>query len=153
MATILKRYYYDGGMGTTDRSFVIGYCKEEPIEVLEKLIKTHCIHSYKQSYCEPIEECPANMDGIMIMEYSNEDCERVGLAIIKTLDDYLDNEWIEKYKWDKFTMDRFLKTIGKTKVYYKHFDTDNRYKDIYHEIYSDFSYVYNNLINKGVKIK
>lgn len=146
MATVLKRYYYDGGMGTSDRSFIIGYCKEEPIEVLERLIKTHCIHSYKQTYCEPINEVPANMEGIMICEYSTEDCERVGLAVTKNLDDYMENEWMNKFKWNKFTLEGFLKTVGKTKVYYKHFDTNNRYREIYHEIYNDFSNVYSNLI-------
>lgn len=150
MATLLKRYCYDGGMGTSDRSYIIGYCKEEPIEVLERLIQTHCIHSYKRSYCTPIDEVPANMDGIMILEYSNKDCNMFGLKVVKSISDYLNNEWMERNKWNKFSLEGFLKTIGETQVYYKHFDNDNWNKEVYHDIYNDFSHVYANLI-KGDK--
>lgn len=150
MATLLKRYYYDGGRGTTDRSFIIGYCKEEPIEVLEKLIKTHCIHSYKQTYCEPISEYPANCDGIMIFDYNNDDCDRYGITITKSIDDYMNNEWVKKYEWNKFSLDKFLNTIGKTKTYYQHFDDSNNYKDIYRKIYKDFSSVYSSLIKAKI---
>lgn len=140
MPTKLYQHIYDGGEGTHDKSIFIGYCKEEPREVLLKLIKEYRIQSYKTMYCDPLGDSPS--DGLELYRISEEDCNKYGINIFKSIEDYLN--LIKKYKqyeWNKFSIEKLDKKINKLEKYYKHFDGDNFWKDVYKGIWQDFKYV------------
>lgn len=146
MGTLLKFYEYSE---FGDSSHIIGYCKEQPIEVLQKIIKTHRIHSYKTTYCPTIEKYPSHIGGLMILEFEDKKCEMYGIQIIKSVDDYLDTEILNKYKLDKFSMQDFLNSVNREKKKYLKFDDTNRWKQIHKNIYIDFSNTYSKLMKEG----
>lgn len=134
---------YDGGDGHMDKEVLIGYCKENPCEVLEKLIKTHCIHSYKTSYCRPIEEYPSNCNGLIIYPVESENMK--GISIIGSLSDMMQDENMRRSEWDKFSKDKFQIVIDEKYKYAEHFEDSNSYKNIYREIVRDWKEVINHI--------
>jgi hypothetical protein len=144
MATKILRHIWDGGSGFDDREVLIGYCNEQPIEVLEKLIKTHCIYSYRTSYCRPIEEYPSNCNGLVIKDYNAEDEKQYGLdiTITRSINDYINFEMFKKHEWNKFDISKFKNRVERIKEYAQHFEDINPYKKIYLNIYEDFKKVY-----------
>lgn len=148
MLTKLYQHIYDGGEGSHDMSIFIGYCKEEPKEVLLKLIKQYCIHSYKTMYCNPIEEVPANMSGLELYEITEKECNTYGIKCFKNIEDYL--KQIEKYKWNEFSIEKLNKKINKLEIYYKHFDEDNSWKNIYKGIWKDFKSIRDIILEEDI---
>ena len=83
MGSVIYYHEWDGGSGFEDREYLIGYCKEEPIEVLKTILYTHDIHYYKGLY-RPIDyRCPCNVSGLNIHESSGP----AGCAITSSLSD------------------------------------------------------------------
>lgn len=68
MGSIIHYHEWDGGSGFDDRIYLIGYCKEEPIEVIKKLLYTHDIHHYLGLYMPFDRRCPCNVSGLDIDE-------------------------------------------------------------------------------------
>jgi len=66
MPTKISYQTWSGGSGAGDQQDLIGYCKEEPIEVLSKVYKEFYIYSYKRLY-RPIDySYPNNCLGLVI---------------------------------------------------------------------------------------
>lgn len=147
MPTKLYQHIYDGGEGTHDESIFIGYCREEPQEALLKLIKEYCIHSYREVYCRPIDEVPANMDGLELYGITEKECNMYGIKCFKSIKSYLKK--IGKYKWDEFSIEKLDERINKLEGYYKDFDEDNSWKNVYKGIWQDFKYVKDMILKEG----
>jgi len=72
MPTKISYQTWSGGSGSGDQQILIGYCKEEPIEVLIKVYKEFYIYSYKGLY-RPIDySYPNNCLGLVI-DYVKDD--------------------------------------------------------------------------------
>ena len=59
---------WDGGQGCSDRVILIGYCKEEPKEVLAKVLYTHDIMRYRDLYRPIDDRFPNNVAGLIVDE-------------------------------------------------------------------------------------
>lgn len=135
--------YYFGASSTKG---TIGYCKESPIEVLEKLIQTHYIHSYKNSFCTPTYYSPSIHEGITIYPAYSENMK--GVSIIGNLSDLMDEKLIKQAEWDKFSLQNFKSNIEELTTYAEHFDDTNTYKSIYREIVKDLNIVFAKLFDE-----
>ena len=82
MPTKIERHIWDGGSGFSDHQEIVGYCKEEPFEVLKELIFTHIIHYYQGLYMPIDTRCPNNVGGLVITKYT--ESEGCGLKTIVT---------------------------------------------------------------------
>lgn len=130
-------HIYDGGSGSSDRRVTIGYCKENPEEVLLQLIRTHCIHSYKSLCWRPIEEYPSNCEGLVIYPVESEDMK--GISITGKLSDLMTDKFIKRAEWNKFSPEKFQTTIDKKHEYAEHFDGNNKRKNVYMNIVNDWN--------------
>jgi len=66
MPTKISYQTWSGGSGAGDKKDLIGYCKEEPVEVLKKIYKEFYIFEYKGLY-RPIDySYPNNCLGLVI---------------------------------------------------------------------------------------
>ena len=84
MATQILYQKWDGGGGYNDSSELIGYCKEEPLEVLKSIIMTHDVYHYLDLY-RPIDyDFPNNVAGLIINKF--EDCCN-GITVTGSLSD------------------------------------------------------------------
>ena len=71
MATQILYQTWDGGEGWNCPTELIGYCKEEPFEVLKSIIMTHNIYHYLDLY-RPIDYAfPNNVTGLIINEFKD----------------------------------------------------------------------------------
>ena len=78
MATKIEYQTWSGGSGFGDSKYLLGYCKESPQEVLEKVLLTHDVYLYKELY-RPIDyDYPNNVEGLIINEFSRNDLEITG---------------------------------------------------------------------------
>lgn len=131
MGTEIKYQTYSGGDGSGDGSVTIGYCKEEPFDVLKKLLFTHDIYDFLGLY-RPIDYgFPNNVSGLCIIDSNgpngcgiNSSLENLDLSCAKTENhrtkesileslDYCkkwhDNDWdAHKVIWD---IVEYVKTI------------------------------------------
>lgn len=77
---------WSGGSGCGDPKRLMGYCKEEPKEVLSKVYQTHLIYEYCDLY-RPVDwSYPNNVEGLVIVPISEEELRKIG--IIQTLSVY-----------------------------------------------------------------
>lgn len=145
MASKLSIYLWDGGSGYNDVEILLGYCKEEPVELLKSLVKTYIIHSYRLPYCRPINKYPANCSGLVIKKFDSKNQEEYGFIITKTLEDY--KHRIEDYKWSGFDINLFEKSMINAKEESDQFDNWNEYKELYLQVYKDFKQVFDEINN------
>lgn len=82
MPTKIERHIWDGGSGFNNRQELVGYCKEEPFEVLKELMFTHVIHVYRGLYMPIDRRYPNNVEGLVITKYT--EGEQNGLKTIVT---------------------------------------------------------------------
>lgn len=83
MGSAIYYHEWDGGSGFGDRIYLIGYCKEEPVEVMKKLLYTHDIHHYLGLYMPFDRRCPCNVSGLDISESDGP----YGCTITSSIDD------------------------------------------------------------------
>lgn len=85
MPTKISYQTWSGGSGSGDQQILIGYCKEEPVEVLKKVYKNFYIYEYKGLY-RPIDySYPNNCLGLAI-SYVTDDIIS-GMSITGLLND------------------------------------------------------------------
>ena len=86
MPSVIKYQTYSGGSGLGDPQILIGYCEESPVEVLEKVFKTHFIYRYRDTY-RPIDyNYPNNVLGLVINEIKEDVLDSMGIAKLKSVD-------------------------------------------------------------------
>lgn len=71
MSTKISYQTWSGGSGMGDPEKLIGYCKEEPKEVLEKVYQKYYIYHYKNLYRPVDYDFPNNCSGLVIREADN----------------------------------------------------------------------------------
>lgn len=77
MSTEIRYQTWDGGEGWNCPCNLIGYCKEEPEEVLKFVLFTHDVYHYKDLY-RPIDNgYPNNVTGLYITEFNRDDVQVV----------------------------------------------------------------------------
>lgn len=84
MATVLRYQTWSGGDGRDDPQIHLLECKEDPVEVLALVFKTHEIYSYKGIYTPVDSSYPNNAQGLVISEilnYPGEIISKHGLSI------------------------------------------------------------------------
>lgn len=88
MPSIIYIHKWDGGMGCNDIKTLIGYCKEEPKEILKTILYTN-VSVYKYlGHRTPIDcRYPNNVSGLVIDEITNKECEKLGIQIIGSFND------------------------------------------------------------------
>lgn len=70
MSTEISYKTYDGGEGSNCPINFIGYCKEEPAEVLKYVLFTHDVYHYGELYRPIDERFPNNVSGLCIAEFT-----------------------------------------------------------------------------------
>lgn len=80
MPSKIEYQTWSGGSGMGDRKILIGYCDEDPREVLEAIHKTHYVYHYKDLYRPVDYNYPNNCLGLLINYISPEDLENIGIA-------------------------------------------------------------------------
>lgn len=85
MPTEIRYQSWDGGSGVNDKQTLIGYCKEDPKEVLKKVYKEYFINRYKDLYRPVDYNFPNNVAGLVIKEITFN--EVPGCQITGTLED------------------------------------------------------------------
>lgn len=106
MGSVIRYREWDGGSGIDDRIYLIGYCKEEPVEVIKKLLYTHDIYHYLGLYMPFDRRCPCNVSGLEIDKSNGP----AGCIITSSIDD-LDLS-IAKTRLDK-TKESILDSLEK----------------------------------------
>ena len=85
MPTKIQYRSWDGGEGGDYE--LIGYCKEEPFEVLKKVILTHNVYHYLGLY-RPIDyNFPNNVEGLVIDEVEEMAPKGLKVEITGSIDD------------------------------------------------------------------
>lgn len=83
MPTRIDFQTWDGGSGIDSCRYTIGYCKEEPLEVLKSVMFTHHVYHYKDLYMPIDRHHPNNVQGLVICQ-----AERIsGVTITGNLSD------------------------------------------------------------------
>lgn len=136
MGSKIMYYVWDGGSGTNDQQVTIGYCKESPKEVLTKLIRTHCINSYKEILWRTVEEYPANLSGLMI--YPVDDKTMKGISITGFLSELMNEKLMKQSEWSEFSIEKFCNSITKRHELVERLP----YKVKYREIVKDWEAVF-----------
>lgn len=107
MPTKISFQTWSGGSGAGDPKILIGYCKEEPQEVLKQVYKDHYIYNYQDLYRPVDYDYPNNVIGLIIEKVSS---SPNGTEIIGTLKDLdLSRAYDEKIKRDIETFKRGIK--------------------------------------------
>lgn len=71
---------WSGGSGSGDPKLFLGFCSEEPKEVLTRLYQDHLVYYYCDLY-RPIDwNYPNNVEGLIIKPISIEELRRIGVA-------------------------------------------------------------------------
>jgi hypothetical protein len=87
MPTKISFQTWSGGDGSGDPVILIGYCKEEPRQVLKHVYKDHYIYHYRDLY-RPVDwNYPNNVIGLIISEVSSDKCHLIGCEIVGLLKD------------------------------------------------------------------
>lgn len=87
MPTKISYREWDGGGSGTNK--LIGYCKEEPFEVLKKVILTHNIYHYLMLY-RPIDyDFPNNVSGLIIDKADTKMPKGLKVEITGSFDDLI----------------------------------------------------------------
>ena len=71
MGSVISYNIPDGGDGRCDRSELIGYCTETPIEVLKSVLMTHNVHYFCGLYTPIDNRYPNNISGLIINEFES----------------------------------------------------------------------------------
>ena len=88
MASTIYVHKWDGGSGINDTETLIGYCKEEPKEILKTILYTN-VSVYKYlGHRTPIDcRYPNNVSGLVIKEITDKECEKLGIHIVGSFND------------------------------------------------------------------
>lgn len=88
MPSLIKIHRWDGGSGFNDRELILSYCKEEPFEILKKILYSNIsVYKYKDCYMPIDTRYPNNVFGLIIMEVSKDENEAIGIEIVGSFDD------------------------------------------------------------------
>lgn len=88
MPSIIKDQTWSGGSGAGDPQILIGYCKEEPKEVLEAVYETHYIYDYRGLY-RPIDyRFPNNVSGLVLDYVSWDDLRKIGITALVSVSEF-----------------------------------------------------------------
>lgn len=99
MPTKISYQTWSGGEGFNDPVMLIGYCKEEPFEVLKQVILTHDIYHYLDLY-RPIDyDYPNNVMGLIIQDFNEK-----GLKVISNINELDLSRAVTQHKRTKDTI-------------------------------------------------
>lgn len=134
MPTKISYQTWSGGTGCGDHAYALGYCLEEPEDVLSAVLFSHIVYRYKGVYRPIDDRCPNNVEGLIIesatetkLNKRNPGCEihikaklselNLGAAktdIVRTKESIL-NAYREAEKWhiqSWMTNQKHIKEIG-----------------------------------------
>ena len=138
MPTKISFQTWSGGSGMGDERILLGYCKESPVEVLQKVYKKYNIYYYEDLYRPVDYRFPNNVEGLVIegvKEFNIDGCEIKITGTIKNIN--LSRAYHEKVERNKNTFEYALEQCKNWSLN----DTVKKYSKLYNERLKQFKEV------------